>query len=230
MRCDEYRDAASAALDGEPTGRPAAALDAHRRDCEACTTWQRDVEDLTRRARVRQADGPPAGFTAAVLTGVTLATVRTGRRVIVLRWLLAAVGVLQVALALPAVFHDDLGMAMSVHASHESAAWSLAVAVALLLVAARPAQVGGALTAVGTFVVVLTGLSVADVVRGGVGVERLSTHAAAAAGAVLLLALQRTTRHLPAGVPVDPAVADPADADALADWSRRLHEPRRDVA
>lgn len=230
MECDEYRAAASAALDGEPPGPPAAALEAHRGGCDACAAWQRDVEDLTRRARVRQADGPPVGFTAAVLAGVTLRPARTGRRVLVLRWLIAVVGVLQVALALPAVFHDDLGMAMSVHASHEAAAWNLAVAVALLLVAARPARVGGALAAVGTFVLVLTALSVADVVGGGVGLERLATHAAAVAGALLLVALQRSTRRLPTGVPVDPAIADPAEAEAVTAWSRQVDVPRRDVA
>lgn len=230
MRCDDYRDAASAALDGEPTGQPAARLDEHRATCADCRSWQHDVEVLTRRARVRQAEGAPADFTATVLARVALPAVRTSRRVAVLRWLLGAVGVVQLALAVPALVHDDLGMPMSEHASHESGAWNLAVAAALLLVALRPARVGGALAAVGTFVVALTGLSIVDVVTGGVGWERLLTHAAVVAGAVLLVALQRVTRRRPEGVPVDPAVADPADETAaVQSWSARLGR-RRDVA
>lgn len=231
MRCDDYRAAASAVLDGEPTRFPAAVLAKHHDSCAACQGYQRDIEALRRRARVRQADGAPAGFAADVLARVTLPGARIHRRVTALRWLLAVDAVGQVAIAVPALFHDDMGMTMSPHASHESAAWNLAVAAALLLVALRPARVGGALAAVGTFVVALAGLSIADLASGGVGLVRLSTHAAVLVGAVLLLALQRTTRGLPAGLPVDPAAADPAEESAaLTTWSTRLGRRRRDVA
>ncbi|MHA3701708.1 zf-HC2 domain-containing protein [Jatrophihabitans sp. YIM 134969] len=231
MRCEEYRDAASATLDGEPAGAPAATLDEHRVTCADCRAWQRDVELITRRARLREADGAPADLADRVLAAVARPALRSHRRVTVLRWLLAVVGVAQLAVAVPSLFHDDLGMSMSAHASHEAGAWNLAVAAALLLVAARPARVGGALAAIGTFVVALAALSVADLLDGGVGLERLTTHAAVAVGAVLLLALHRATKRPPGRVPVDPAVADPAqESSALRTWSARLDRRPRDVA
>jgi predicted anti-sigma-YlaC factor YlaD len=52
MRCDRFREAASARLDGEPLGLPEAALDAHLAHCGDCARWAAQAAQLTRRLRI----------------------------------------------------------------------------------------------------------------------------------------------------------------------------------
>jgi predicted anti-sigma-YlaC factor YlaD len=69
MQCAPFREAISARLDGEPSGVPAAALDAHLAACPGCTAWADDAALVTRRARLAPAP-PVPDLTAAVLAAL----------------------------------------------------------------------------------------------------------------------------------------------------------------
>jgi len=52
MRCDRFRTAISARIDGEDPGLLDGALDAHLRACAGCRAWQERAHIVTRRARL----------------------------------------------------------------------------------------------------------------------------------------------------------------------------------
>ena len=186
----------------------ASALDAHVAGCPDCAAWVRSAELVTRTARLdatrvpdladadrRPASScPPAASTAAAPSCAS-------------RLLLA--GLVQLAIGLPALTGDSIGMAMSMHGAHEMAAWNLAVGVAFLAAAWLPRRAAGLIPLLGTFLAVLTALSVRDVATGAVTLDRLATHLAALAGLVLLVLLDRAERALRPS----PARAEPAQLD-----------------
>ncbi|MFD2399114.1 hypothetical protein ACFSVJ_23295 [Prauserella oleivorans] len=75
------------------------------------------------------------------------------------------------------------------HLLNETAAFNLAVAVALLYVAARPERARSQWPVLLTVSAALVVLSVADVVQGAVGWGRLGTHVPLLAGALLTVLL-----------------------------------------
>jgi predicted anti-sigma-YlaC factor YlaD len=135
----------------------------------------------------------------AIITGVALPARRVLLRRFLLRLALVVVGAVQLGIAVPALTGDSLGMAMSTHAAHEGAAWNLAIGVAFLAAALAPRRASGLIPLLGTFIVVLTALSVRDVAAGAVSLGRVATHLAAVAGLLLLLAVDRAERALPPG-------------------------------
>jgi predicted anti-sigma-YlaC factor YlaD len=196
VRCDRFREAASARLDDEPIGMAASALDHHLATCVDCARWLDEATRLTRTVRITTSSVPD--LSEQILGDAVLPTRRVLRRRNQLRVLLALVGVVQLVIAAPALFGTDLGMPMSAHATHEAAAWSAALGIALLATAVRPARALGVLAVLGTFVGVLTLLSIRDVASGAVELPRLATHLAAVAGLVLVALLSRAERALPA--------------------------------
>jgi predicted anti-sigma-YlaC factor YlaD len=56
-KCDRYRDALSARMDGEDPGIPEARIDAHLEQCAKCRTWATAAEMLT--GQVVGSAGPP---------------------------------------------------------------------------------------------------------------------------------------------------------------------------
>jgi predicted anti-sigma-YlaC factor YlaD len=130
---------------------------------------------------------------------VVLPARRVLRRRAMLRAGLALAGVVQLVIALPAFFGDNVGMVMSAHANHEAAAWNLALAAAFLATAATPRRAAGLIPLLATFVVVLAALSVRDLAAGDVAGGRISTHLAAIGGLLLVLLLDRAERALPPG-------------------------------
>jgi predicted anti-sigma-YlaC factor YlaD len=210
MRCDRFREAASARLDGEPIGVSATALEHHLATCRDCARWNDDAVRLTRQLRVGAADESDTdALTARIMADAVLPVGRVLRR---RRWLrvgLAVLGVIQLGLAFPSLFGTSIDMAMSMHAAHETAAWNVAVGVALLASALQPKRAMGVLPVLLAFVGVLTVLSVHDVASGAVAAGRLATHAATVAGLVLVYALHRVERALPP----DRWSAQPADVE-----------------
>lgn len=197
MRCDRFREAASARLDGEPIGMSASALDAHLSSCPDCAGWLADAARLTRQARLSAADVPD--LSESITAGVVLPVRRVMRRRLLLRTALVLVGLVQLGIALPALSGQSLGMAMSTHAAHEGAAWNIAIAVAFLASAFTPRRAAGLVPLLATFIVVLGALSIRDVAAGAVSIARVSTHLAALAGLLLLVLLDRAERALPPG-------------------------------
>ncbi|SNS32384.1 Predicted anti-sigma-YlaC factor YlaD, contains Zn-finger domain [Geodermatophilus pulveris] len=206
MQCTPYREAVSARLDGEAPGLPPGELDAHLDACPGCAAWARQAELVTRRARLAAAPAVP-DLTAAVLTALprelpgTAAAARARLVTAALRLALLAVGVAQAAAAWPALVAGTGAMSAPVHMAHETGAWGLATAAALLAVAAAPRLATGALPFLGTLVATLAVLTVADLRAGHVDAGRAAAHLLLLAGAALVAALAwrgRRRRALPA--------------------------------
>jgi len=220
MTCERYREAASARLDGEPSPVPAAALEAHLAVCTDCAGWLAAVERSGRALRISGLT--PPDLSAAIMRDVVLPAGRLARRQRLVRLGLAALGFVQWALAMPALFGHNVAMpgdmSMGAHAAHESAAWNLAMGAAFLAVAVKPARAVGTLPILGTFVGVLAVLSVPDVLAGAVEAGRLASHAGVLAGLVLVALISRWSR-LPAPRPI--RTADRPDAPAVPKPGRR---------
>ncbi len=88
-------------------------------------------------------------------------------------------------------------MPMSPHVAHESAAWDIAVGVAFLAAAFAPRRAAGLVPLLATFMLVLSVLSVHDLIDGEVTTSRELTHLATVLGLVLLVLLDRAQRALP---------------------------------
>jgi predicted anti-sigma-YlaC factor YlaD len=194
-RCWRFREAASARLDGEPIGMSSSGLDHHLATCANCAGWMAEATRLTRMARLGTAEQPD--LADQILAATVLPVRRVLRRRTWLRVALVVIGVVQLGLSLPSMFGDSIDMAMSIHATHEVAAWNCALAVALLATALRPRRAAGVLSVLATFVAVLTLLSIRDLASGAVTVGRLATHLGAVAGLVAVAALARVERALP---------------------------------
>jgi predicted anti-sigma-YlaC factor YlaD len=197
VRCDRFREAASARLDGEPIGLSASVLDHHLASCPDCARWAADATRATRLARLDMT--PVPDLAKAISAQIVLPAGRVLRRRHLLRAALFVAGVVQVVLGLPAVTGESIGMAMSAHGAHEAAAWNLAIGVAFVAAASLPRRAAGLIPLLATFMVVLGALSVRDLAAGTVSVSRLATHLAALVGLLLLMALDRAERALPPG-------------------------------
>jgi predicted anti-sigma-YlaC factor YlaD len=79
-----------------------------------------------------------------------------------------------------------MAMSAPAHMTHETAAWNLAVAAAFLAVAAAPRLAVGALPFLGTFAVLLTAVTAADLVAGRVPADRALGHLLLLAGVALV--------------------------------------------
>ena len=197
MRCDRYREAVSARLDGEPIGMSATALETHLASCSDCARWSAAAARTTRLARLDVTAVPD--LAGAITSGVALPARRVLRRRHLLRAGLVLAGLAQLAVGLPALVGDSLAMAMSAHGAHENAAWNLAIGAAVLAAALVPRRASGLIPLLATFTLVLGALSVRDLADGAVTAGRLATHAAVLVGLLLLLALDRAERALPPG-------------------------------
>lgn len=175
----------------------AAVLDQHLSICVDCARWLDAATRLTRQLRVGTADVPD--LAAAITADIVLPTRRVMRRRLLLRGALLLVALAQLAISIPALTGDSIGMVMSTHASHEGAAWNLAIGVAFLAAASRPRRAAGLIPLLASFITVLVVLSVHDLATGAVTVGRLATHLAAVLGLLLLFAIDRAERALPPG-------------------------------
>ncbi|SOC46628.1 Predicted anti-sigma-YlaC factor YlaD, contains Zn-finger domain [Blastococcus aggregatus] len=207
MPCHTFREAISARLDGEPLGMPARALDDHLGSCAACATWSDRAERATRRARLAPAP-PVPDLTGAVLAALprelpgAAAAARARLVDTALRFALLAVGVAQAGIAWPVLVTGAGAMSAPAHMAHETGAWNLAVAAALLAVAAGPRLAAGALTALGSLAVLLLPVTLADLGAGHVHLDRAVAHLLLLAGALLVAAVawRGSRRRMPVAV------------------------------
>jgi predicted anti-sigma-YlaC factor YlaD len=212
MPCTDFREAASARLDGEPLGMPARELDEHLASCAGCAAWARDAATVTRRARLAPAPAVP-DLTAAVLAALprelpgAAAAARARLVGTGLRLALLAVGVAQAGLAWPAIASGAAAMSAPVHVAHETGAWNLAVAAAFVAVAAAPRLAAGALPVLVTFALLLLPVTLADLGAGHVHLDRAATHLLLLAGVGLVATVawrgrRRTVGRTAAEAPV----------------------------
>jgi predicted anti-sigma-YlaC factor YlaD len=197
VRCDRFREAVSARLDGEPLGLSVSTLDNHLATCSDCAGW---AEAAARATRLTRLDVRPVpDLSDQIAATVARPARRVLRRRHLLRLALLLAGIAQLIIGLPALTGDSIGMAMSAHGAHEAAAWNLALAAAFGAAASVPRRAAGLIPLLGTFLLVLGGLSVRDFAAGSVTADRLATHLAALLGLVLLIGLDRAERALPPG-------------------------------
>ncbi|MGA3525804.1 zf-HC2 domain-containing protein [Melissospora conviva] len=203
MTCDDVRVALSARMDGEDPQAPAAALQAHMRDCAGCRDWLARAERLTRMVRVQPVRVPD--LTARVLAAVAADApapaavrhaerLRARQRVLQIAVAVAALG--QLAVALP-VLLAGFGIGADPHASREMASFDVALAVGFVLAAYRPER-AQAFVPVALVLALCLGLtSVVDIANSTTALVHELGHLSAIVQAGLLWALGRTSR--PAG-------------------------------
>lgn len=199
--CDEVRVGLSARLDGEAdawaaqAGLAPDALDGHLAGCADCRTWARAAEQLTRAVRVQAVAVPD--LTAPILAAVAAeraGAARDARRQAegrrqILRVALGATAVVQVLLALPALFAGGDGL----HTGREAASFDIALAVGFALAAWRPERARAFVPVAFVLAACLIMTSAFDVAEGATALAHEIGHAAALAQAGLLWALSRTT-------------------------------------
>jgi predicted anti-sigma-YlaC factor YlaD len=159
--------------------------------------------------------------------GWLAAAVRTGRVAAILRAALAVVAVGQAAIGWPALALGADTMQAPVHVAHESGAWNVAVAVALLAVVRRPRYATGLLPLLAAVVTALAVTTLSDLAAGGVHADRFTQHLFLVAGLLLVAAISRLTRQ-PQTPPMGGRgrlAAGSSGADADAEFGRRLDRP-----
>lgn len=207
VNCAQCREAVSARLDGEDHPDERAVVDSHLETCAVCREFLDRAAHITRLARTGVAEPVPD-----LVDAVRAAAPRTrGVRLVgVLRAMLAMVGVGQLALGINGVLaarasdghHGvDLSGASLEHFAHESSAWNLALATGFLYVAWQTSRSAGLVPVLGSFVGVLTALSLLDLAVGRVEPDRLASHGLVVIGLVLVVALGRFGRRDEGGAP-----------------------------
>lgn len=193
MQCQTCRDALSARIDGEETGVPEHLLELHLGSCGRCRSFAADAAVLRRRLAVRPAEAVP-DLTGAILAGAPVlgAGPPAGRPAAPghgSRWLLLAVALTQLALALPGLLGREAGA--SVHVAREAGGWDLALGVAWLVAALRPSHARGLLAFSLTLGAVLVAGAVLDTVQGRIPFVEESHHVLTLAGIASLAVVAR---------------------------------------
>lgn len=205
MTCTQIRHALSARLDGEDAGLDEAAMHAHLATCPDCRQYSHDAERVHRVVRLAPAPVIPdraAGILAAIgadsLAGraaaVTAADPDTDTRRL-LSWLLVAIALVQIGVAIPALLGSDAGL--PVHTARHIGSFDVALGVGFLFAAWRPSRLPGLLPVVTALVICLAGSSLLDVVAGNTAAFNETQHVTDVAGlAVMWLLARPATRSV----------------------------------
>ena len=196
MTCTQIRHALSARLDGEDAGIDEAAMHAHLATCADCRRYSHDAERLHRGIRLAPAPSIPdraAGILAAIgadslaRDGVTAAPDTDTRRL--LSWLLVAIALVQIGVAIPALLGSDAGL--PVHTARHIGSFDVALGVGFLFAAWRPSRLPGLLPVVTALVICLVGSSLLDVIAGNTAAFGEAQHVTDVAGLVVMWLLAR---------------------------------------
>jgi predicted anti-sigma-YlaC factor YlaD len=165
MTCMQIHHAISARLDGEDPGLDEPTVYAHLAGCADCRAFARDAEVVHRSVRLAPAPEIP-DLTPSILTAIgehDLAAEPDTK--VALRWILLAIGLAQIAVAVPAlIFGTDAGL--PVHAARHIGSFDVALGVGFLYAAWKPSRIPGLLPVVVALVVCLVGSSLLDVSAG----------------------------------------------------------------
>lgn len=191
MRCNTCREAVSARVDGEDPGPAAALVEDHLGWCLDCRAYASQVSELRRRTVVRPAEFVP-DLTGPILARAQRAGLLPGAPTPNghwSRWALLAVGLVQLAVAIPAMAGVDGGL--PVHTARELGAWYLALAGALLVVVFRPRLAAGLVPfAIGLAAAMVIGAAL-DVGAGRATIGGEAQHLIDLAGLALLVVIAR---------------------------------------
>jgi predicted anti-sigma-YlaC factor YlaD len=169
MTCMQIHQAISARLDGEDTAVDESIVYAHLAGCAGCRTFAHDAEALHRRVRLASAPAVP-DLTPDILTAIGADTAFAGADAepdthLALRWILLAIAVAQIAVAIPAlVFGADAGL--PVHTARHIGSFDVALGVGFLYAAWKPSRIPGLMPVVVALVACLVGSSLLDVAAG----------------------------------------------------------------
>jgi predicted anti-sigma-YlaC factor YlaD len=206
MDCTRIRHAISARLDSEDPGVESSVIDAHLGTCAGCRAFVVSAERLHRTSRLAPAPEVPdltPGILAAidaepVLRSGTEPVLRSGTEPaghpadtqLALRWILAALALVQIGVAVPALFlGSDAGL--PVHTARHLGSFDIAVAVGFLFAAWRPSRIPGLLPVVAALVACLVASSLLDVLAGNTGALGEAHHATDFVGLAVLWLLSR---------------------------------------
>jgi predicted anti-sigma-YlaC factor YlaD len=189
MDCTDARTAISAGLDGEDQPVAAPVLEAHLRTCADCRAFQTSATTMHRRLRLRPAE-PVPDLSASIVAALEPAD---DGRIAGLRAGLAAVAIVQILIALPAlILGDDAGL--PAHTARHLGSFAVALGIGFLVAAWRPDRVGGVLPLTAALVLCLlltSGIDVASSRTNALG--ELGGHATELVGLGLLWLLARET-------------------------------------
>ena len=175
MDCSSVRCALSAALDGEDPALDTATLSAHLRRCPECRVFGEEALGLHRRFRLMAAPAVP-DLSDEIMQALEPPPPRPVRsdeqRAWIARAGLCIIAVSQIVVAAP-VLALGRHASMPNAAARHLAAFALALAVGLLVVAWRPERAGALLPVVGTLAGSLLLSSILNVAQGrqSVGIE-----------------------------------------------------------
>jgi predicted anti-sigma-YlaC factor YlaD len=197
----QIRHAISARLDGEDPGLDDAAVYAHLAGCADCRSFAHDAESLHRQLRLSPAPAIP-DLTPGILAAIgeesrTDATAATGATGVTgadtgqaLRWILLAIALAQITVAIPAlVFGADAGL--PVHTARHIGSFDVALGVGFLYAAWKPSRIPGLLPVVAALVVCLVGSSLLDVASGNTAALGEVQHVLDFVGLVVVWLLSR---------------------------------------
>lgn len=190
MDCRTAHLAISDRLDGriEHDDLAGRALDAHLTGCATCRVYAAEAATLHRQVRLRSAESVP-DLTADILTAIgdDSDRARSGG----LRLGLAAVGAVQLLIALPAlVLGDDAGL--PAHTARHLGSFAVALAIGFLFAAWKPERIGGVLPLTAVLVACLFVTSAVDVAQGRTAAfSELGAHATEIVGLGMLCMLAR---------------------------------------
>jgi predicted anti-sigma-YlaC factor YlaD len=188
MRCHDCRIAISAHLDGEDPGRPAGDVEAHLEGCDTCRLYAMEAESLHRAVRLTPAM-PMPDLTPTILHAIGQDH-RGHERTLGLRVCLALIGLVQLAVALPAlILGDDAGL--PVHTARHLGSFTAALAVGFLFAAWRPERASGLLPVATALVAFVVGTTVLDVVTGQTAAFGETGHVTEIVGLVITWMLTR---------------------------------------
>jgi predicted anti-sigma-YlaC factor YlaD len=188
MSCTRIRHAISARLDGEDPGLDPAIVDDHLATCAGCRSFAADAERLHRSLRLSPAPEIP-DLAPQVLVAIGAEPERSETQ-LALRWILVALALVQIAVAVPAlILGNDAGL--PVHTARHLGSFDVALAVGFLFAAWRPSRIPGLLPVAFALVVCLVGSSMLDVIAGNTAALSEAHHATDFAGLVVLWLLSR---------------------------------------
>jgi predicted anti-sigma-YlaC factor YlaD len=168
MRCEPCREIISAHTDGEAAAAEWALAQDHLAGCTDCRDYLATSEQLARFTRLRAAE-PVPDLTPRIIEAAGIradggAAAPDGS--LGIRIVLALTGVLQIAVAVPALILGDDAQ-LPVHIARHIGSFDVALAVGFIWVALRPRQaLAGVLPIAIALVACLTVSSVADVIAG----------------------------------------------------------------
>lgn len=191
----QIRHAISARLDGEDPGLDETTVYGHLATCAACRAFAHDTEELHRVVRLSPAPEIPdltPGILAAIgretLAGAPAGESSETQRA--LRWILVAIAVAQIAIAIPALLFGA-GAGLPVHTARHIGSFDVALGVGFLFAAWKPSRISGLMPVVVALVVCLVGSSLLDVASGSTAALGEGQHVLDFAGLAVVWLLSR---------------------------------------